>query len=200
MAGAPRQRLGHHAANAPGGSGGRRRRRGAARGHRLHLRPGEDPTSAVLREVREEFGAPLPLVARLGVLELEAHLPHTPAGARPFVAHFFLLEGGDHVPGPVPEEGIDAWRAVPLAELPTAAARLRALRPNTAPNGWMLSYWGAFRALEHEVASHFLIAYRAPGSSGRREPAPGTAEPGTAPPGTPPAPGTPPTGTADHAP
>ena len=60
--------------------------------------------------MEEEFGASLPLVRPLGVLELETGLPDPPAGARPFVAHFFLFAGGDHVPGPVPAEGIDAWR------------------------------------------------------------------------------------------
>lgn len=122
-----------------------------------NLRPGEDPTRGVAREVEEEFGASLPLVRPLGVLELEPDIPDPPAGARPFVAHFFLLHGGEHTPGPVPAEGIDAWCAVPVAELRSYADRLRALRPNAEPNGWMRPYWGAFRALELEVAADLLL-------------------------------------------
>jgi 8-oxo-dGTP pyrophosphatase MutT (NUDIX family) len=123
-----------------------------------NLHPGEEPTSGALREVEEEFGAPLPLVRPLGVLELETGVPDAPAGAPPFVAHLFLFAGGAHVPGPVPAEGIDAWRAVPVAELAAEAARLRALRPTAEPNGWMNPYWGAFRALELEVAADLLRA------------------------------------------
>jgi ADP-ribose pyrophosphatase YjhB (NUDIX family) len=121
-----------------------------------NLRPGEAPAGGARREVEEEFGEPLPLVGRLGVLEVETGLPDPPAGARPFVAHLFLFAGGGHVPGPVPAEGIDAWRAVPLTELGAEAARLRALRPTAEPTGWMYPYWGAFRALELEVAAALL--------------------------------------------
>jgi hypothetical protein len=112
--------------------------------------------------VAEEFGAALPLVRLLGVLELETGLPAPPAGADPFVAHLFIFAGGDRVPGPVPAEGIDAWRAVPVAGLAAAAARLRALRPNAEPAGWMNPYWGAFRALELEVAAGLLRAAEEP--------------------------------------
>ena len=35
---------------------------------------------------------------------------------------------------------------------------LRALRPTAEPNGWMNPYWGAFRALELEVAADLLRA------------------------------------------
>ncbi len=129
-----------------------------------NLRPGEDPAGGAVREVAEEFGAPLPLVRPLGVLELDTGLPDPPAGARPFVAHLFLFAGGDHVPGPVPAEGIDAWRAVPVDGLAAEAARLRALRPNAEPTGWMYPYWGAFRALELEVAAGLLRAGGAPGA------------------------------------
>ncbi len=135
------------------------------------LKPGEEPTACLAREVGEEFGAPLPLVRALAVLRLEMDAQDV-LGA--FVSHIFLLDAGDHVPAPVADEGITAWRAIPVAGLYAEAARLRALTSTAQPDGWRLPYWGAFRALEHELVADLLLS---PDAVGRQPvgPSPGTA-------------------------
>ena len=117
------------------------------------LQRGEDATACVAREVVEEFGVPLPVIRALAILHLEMDVPEV-RGA--FLSYLFLLDGGTHIPEHVPDEGIDGWRTVPVGELYAEAARLRALTPTPEPKGWRRPFWGAFRALEHELVADLL--------------------------------------------
>lgn len=116
---------------------------------------GERPLACLRREMGEEFGASLPLVAPLGVLQIGVDVPDV-HGA--FTSYLFLLDGGDHVPRPVAAEGIAAWCLVPVQDLPLVAARLRALPPGADSFGRHWALWGAFRAMEHEVVANLLAA------------------------------------------
>ncbi len=118
------------------------------------LKPGEDARAGLAREVAEEFGRPLPVVRALGILRLEMNVPAV-RGA--FRSHLFLLDAGEQVPATADAgEGIDGWRAVPVTRLRAEAARLRALRPTDGTHGWRQPFWGAFRALEHELVADLL--------------------------------------------
>jgi ADP-ribose pyrophosphatase YjhB (NUDIX family) len=118
------------------------------------LKPGEDVRACLAREVAEEFGRPLPVVRALGTLRLEMDAPTVRDAFR---AHIFLLDAGEHLPEATDaSEGIDGWRAVPIAGLRAEATRLRALRPTDEPLGWRHPFWGAFRALEHDLVADLL--------------------------------------------
>jgi ADP-ribose pyrophosphatase YjhB (NUDIX family) len=128
------------------------------------LQPGEGARACLAREAAEEFGWPVPLIRPLGVLRLEMDAPGVDGA---FLSHLFLLDAGDREPRTADNaEGIDGWRAMPPGRLYAEAARLRALPPADEPQGWRLPFWGAFRALEHELVADFL-AGKAPPGEGR---------------------------------
>ena len=129
------------------------------------LERGERPLTGLRREVQEEFGIALPLVATLGVLRIGTDA----LGVRgAFTSYLFLLDGGDHVPRPVVDEGIDAWRLETPHGLRLVAASLRALAPLADRFGRNLSFWGAFRATEHEVVADLLASEKL-GERSRRQ-------------------------------
>jgi len=119
------------------------------------LERGEEPTVGLAREVGEEFGASLPLVRALAVLQVEMDVPGVPGV---FTSHIFLLDGGGYVPVPIADERIAAWRPFSIRDLYGVATRLRALTATAGPDGWRWPYWGAFRALEHELVADVLAA------------------------------------------
>jgi ADP-ribose pyrophosphatase YjhB (NUDIX family) len=133
---------------------------------------GERVRTCLPREVEEEFGVSLPVVAMLGMLQFRVALPQVPGA---FTAYLFLLDAGDHQPQPVLNEGIDGWCLVTLAGLRAAAAQLRALpgwhdshRSLSGSPDLHRSYWGAFRADEHEVVADLLAGGVLPTLSDRR--------------------------------
>lgn len=117
------------------------------------LQQSEHPDAGVVRELQEEFGACLPVVRKLGLLCLKVDVPEITGS---FTSHLYLVDGGEHVPVPVKDEGIDAWRAVAVEELYLEAKHLQALTAKDEPDGWRLPYWGTFRGLEHKLVADLL--------------------------------------------
>ena len=119
---------------------------------------GERPLDALSREIPEEFGATLPVFAPLAVLRIGVSVPGVDGV---FSSHMYVLDAGDHVPDPVVAEGIDAWRLVSTGDLSHVAADLRALPSLVDQAGRRWDFWGAFRAIEHDVVANLI----APGAS-----------------------------------
>jgi 8-oxo-dGTP pyrophosphatase MutT (NUDIX family) len=139
------------------------------------LERGERPLAGLRREVQEEFGTALPLVATLGVLRIGANALGVHGT---FTSYLFLLDGGGHVPQPVADEGIDAWRLETSHGLRLVAASLRALAPRADRFGRNWSFWGAFRATEHDVVANLLASENLGVRYRRRGPRPDQEEEG----------------------
>jgi len=119
------------------------------------LDPGEAPEQALARELWEEAGL-RDLAARpLGRVRYDV----TVAGRaiRRFFSHLYLVEvGGASPDSQDADEGIAAWRAVPVSDLPLVAAHLEALPATPIRDTGRWADWGRFRAVVHRLVPELL--------------------------------------------
>jgi len=134
------------------------------------VKHGESIEAALLREVEEETGLEVEVRRFLAVIEYHldgrwrletrderssAPIPHPPSPIPyTFVTFVFLLdEVGGMLGARDPEERIESFREVAVAELPALAAALDSIGEGFDPRiGGSWSDWGRFRAVVHRVA------------------------------------------------
>lgn len=116
------------------------------------VEPGETPQAAAVREVYEETGYRAAAPKLLGIIDYTLTYPGLDPAA--FMTYIFFIEpAADHPPQVTdPAESIDAFRWLPVAELPAITAQLDAL-----PGEW--AAWGRFRAVAHRFMQQAIPAY-----------------------------------------
>jgi ADP-ribose pyrophosphatase YjhB (NUDIX family) len=109
--------------------------------------PNEDPSTAFIREFREEIGSDGKIDRLLGIIKTILRADGEPVE---FTSYVYLAKELTQEPNPQDgEEQITGFEGVPICELKRVAENLR-----TLPGRWR--DWGKFRAIAHDFAADAL--------------------------------------------
>ena len=109
------------------------------------LKTGEDPDSALRRELVEETGFELADHDCLGVIR---YTFHSGADIRTFTSHLYLIHAEGEPESRDEGEQITGFRWIPISDLSAVTDQLRNLSDRWAD-------WGRFRAIAHDFVANY---------------------------------------------